>query len=65
MVVLERDGDTVHRGARKVGGRHELGQRGRAVLERAKDRRGLVNDANAAMIVHRAILASHIVRCRD
>ena len=62
VVVLEREGEAVDRGAGEVGARHEVREGRGALLEFREDGRGLVNDANSAMIVHGPILASYIVR---
>ena len=61
--MFEGERETMDGGPREVGGGHELSECGGSVLENSEDCGGLVNDANAAMIVHRAILASHMVRC--
>jgi hypothetical protein len=62
VVVFQGECEAVDGGARQVGARNEVRERRRPLLEFGQDRRGLVNNADSAMIVHKTILASYIVR---
>ena len=57
-MVFQSDGQPVGRGPGEAGGSDQAGQGRRARLERGQHQGGLVENADAARVVHMAILPS-------
>ena len=60
-VVLERDREAVRGGSGEAGAGHQTGEGGRSRLEGREHQRGLVENADAASVVHIPILPSQIM----
>ncbi|GHC84861.1 hypothetical protein GCM10010349_70080 [Streptomyces flavofungini] len=61
-VVFQGHGQTMSRGSCKTGGRDQPGKGGGTGLQGAQDKGCLVENADAARVVHATILASHSVK---
>ena len=61
-VVFQSHGQAVGRGSCESGGRDQPGEGGRTGLQSAQDQGCLVQNADAARVVHETILASHSVK---
>ena len=63
-VVLEGDGEPVRGRPGQAGAGDQAGERGRSGLEGGEHEGGLVEHADAAGVVHMAILPSQIMGCK-